>query len=211
MKNKLLLLILWLPVLVACETQSRPTADLSAMVNATLTALTPGGPQIDPLQPTLTPTTLPEMKPRLSLDILRNCSYASPDWGEFQLSDGLYYRTPPTSQESPENYTTRLLDLSVFGDLNADGMEDAIVFLVTQNGGTGRFVEMAAVLNLDGIARPVATVYLGDRIMVESGIIQAGQITLNLVVQGPNDGLCCPSQHDTRNYRFDGSQLTQAP
>ena len=44
----------------------------------------------------------------LSLDILRNATYYSPDWGEFQLSNGMYYRTPPTSQESPEIYNNSL-------------------------------------------------------------------------------------------------------
>lgn len=65
-------------------------------------------------------------------------------------ANGIYYRTPPTSQESPETYTTRLLDTVLYGDINMDGVEDAVVFLYTQNGGTGHFVEMAAVVNLDG-------------------------------------------------------------
>jgi len=43
----------------------------------------------------------------LSHSVLLNSIYRSPDWGEFQLTDGIYYRTPPTSQESPESYTTR--------------------------------------------------------------------------------------------------------
>lgn len=141
----------------------------------------------------------------LSLDILRNTTYRSPDWGEFQLSDGIYYRTPPTSQESSEGYTTRLLDTVLYGDINQDGLEDAVVFLATQNGGTGTFIEMAAVLNLNGNPVNISTEYLGDRVIVESGTVEGGSITLTLLVQGPNDPLCCPSQIEVRSFYIDAN------
>ena len=147
----------------------------------------------------------------LSLDILRNATYHSPDWGEFQLSNGIYYRTPPTAQESPDIYTTHLLDTVFYGDINLDGFQDAVVFLSTQNGGTGHFVEMAAVLNLNGSPSNISTLYLGDRVVIESGAIQNGVITLNLLVQGPNDGLCCPSQLVTWNFHLDSGQVVKTP
>ena len=152
--------------------------------------------------PTMTPQTVGSA---LSIDILRNATYRSPDWGEFQLSDGVYYRTPPTAQESPETYTTRLLDTILYGDINQDGLEDAVVFLSTQNGGTGHFIEMAAVLNLNGNPVNISTQYLGDRVIVESGTVQGGSITVNLRVQGPNDPACCPSQIDVRNFFIDAN------
>jgi len=199
-----------IPVLmgmVACSTQPQPPPDITDMVIATLTAGAPSAPQVDLPQPTLTP----EQNFFLSLDVLRNSAYHSPDWGEFQLAEGIFYRTPPNPQESPENYTTRMLDLVAYGDINLDGMEDAVVFLITQNGGTGHFVEMAAVLNLNGAASNISTLYLGDRIIVESATVQGGGISLALVVQGPNDSLSGPGQKETRNYRFDGAQLVRLP
>jgi hypothetical protein len=223
MKKYWAFLIPLLLSLSACAAQLQPTPDVSGMVSSTLTAIAHNNPQIVVQQTTGTPTT-PSTEPaplqsitpgeessHLSLDVLRNGSYHSPDWGDFQLSDGIYYRTPPTSQESPEAYTTRLLEPILYGDINSDGMEDAVVFLATQNGGTGHFVEMAAVLNLNGNASNISTLYLGDRIIIESGAIQNGSITLSLIVQGPNDGLCCPSQKETRNYRLDGGQLVEIP
>ena len=147
----------------------------------------------------------------LSLDILRNATYYSPDWGEFQLSNGIYYRTPPTAQESPDIYTTHLLDTILYGDINLDGFQDAVVFLSTQNGGTGHFVEMAAVLNLNGNPSNISTLSLGDRVVIESGAVQNGVITLNLRVQGPNDGLCCPSQLVTWNFHLDSGQVVKTP
>jgi hypothetical protein len=221
--KKLLYLIPLLLGILACGAQHQSTQNVTNIVNATLTAIAQNDPQVVAPQPTFTPisvqvqpTTTQQVEPEernftLSLDILRYGTYHSPDWGEFQLSDGIYYRTPPTSQESPETYTTRLLDTVFYGDINLDGFEDAIVFLSTQNGGTGHFVEMAAVLNLNGSARNISTLYLGDRVVVESGVVQDGLITLNLRVQGPNDGLCCPSQIATWNFHLDSGQLIQIP
>jgi hypothetical protein len=88
-----------------------------------------------------------------------------------------------------------LLGLVLYGDINADGFEDALVFLSTQNGGTGHFVEMAAVVDSENAGpRNISTVSLGDRIIVEAGTVRDGVITLDLRVHGPDDGLCCPSQ-----------------
>jgi hypothetical protein len=221
--KKLLYLIPILLSILACGTQHQSTQNVTDIVNATLTAIAQNNSQfVSPqttftpisvlVQPTATQQVMSEARNfTLSLDILRYGAYRSPDWGEFQLSDGIYYRTPPTSQESPETYTTRLLDTVLYGDINLDGFEDAVVFLSTQNGGTGHFVEIAAVLNLNGSARNVSTLYLGDRIVVESGAVQDGLITLNLRVQGPNDGLCCPSQIATWNFHLDSGQLVQIP
>ncbi|HNT55012.1 MAG TPA: hypothetical protein PKG95_09895 [Anaerolineaceae bacterium] len=215
MKIKLLLVPIFLAIM-ACGLLPQTTPDLAGHVNATLTAIAQISPVVTvtaaPVQPTVTPTAAPAATiPTLSLEQLRHGAYTSADWGQFQLTDGIYYRTPPTTLESPEAYTTRMLDLVLYGDLNGDEIEDAIVFLATQNGGTGHFVEMAAVLNQNGETSNVAMLFLGDRVVVEAGNIQGGVITLNLRVHGPNDGLCCPSQSAIRTYRLDNQQFVQLP
>jgi hypothetical protein len=147
----------------------------------------------------------------LSQAMLSNSTYRSPDWGEFQLTDGIYYRTPPTSQESPESYTTRIQAPVFYGDINTDGLEDAMVVLNTQNGGSGHFIELAVVLDQNGSPYNIATIYLGDRVAVESGKVENRTIVLNMRVQGPNDGLCCPSQFVTWNFVLTGDQLIKLP
>lgn len=147
----------------------------------------------------------------LSFATLSNSTYRSPDWGEYALTDGVYYRTPPTSQESPESYTSRILEPAIYGDLNADGSIDVLVLLATQNGGTGHFVELAAVLNKNGNADNVSTVYLGDRVIVEAGSVENGIISLNMRVHGPNDGLCCPSQSVIWKFILNEGQLIKLP
>ncbi len=220
--KKILPLLPLLLVLAACAGQFQPTPDLTERVNATLTAMAPTpAPTQTPLTalPTVTPAgatpadtataVSPQPPAALSVESLRNGVYTSPDWGEFQLADGIYYRPLPTGQESPEAYTTRMLDTVLYGDFNADGVEDAVVFLATQSGGSGHFIEMAAVLNLDGSASNASTLSLGDRVVVEAGAIQDGVITLNMRVQGPNDGLCCPSQSVVWTFRLENGQLVK--
>lgn len=171
-----------------CTPISAPSSDLS-------TPVPPGGSESEPL----------------SQSVLFNSTYRSPDWGEFQLADGIYYRTPPNSQESSESYTTRIQDPVFYGDINADGHEDALVILSTQNGGSGHFIELAAVLDQNGNPYNAATIYLGDRVVVESGKVGNGTIVLNMRVQGPNDGLCCPSQPVTWSFVLTGNQLIKLP
>jgi len=147
----------------------------------------------------------------LTLPMILNSVYHSVDWGDFQLNDGLYYRTPPTTQESPEAYTTRISDPVYYGDINRDGIEDAFVILNTQNGGTGHFKELAVLLDQNGIPLNVSTISLGDRIVMESANVQDGIITLNLVIQGLNDPSCCPSEHVAWQFRLEGDQLVKLP
>ena len=147
----------------------------------------------------------------LTLLALQNAQYHSPDWGDYQLVNGVFYRPPAAPGESAEIYLTQLDERFVTGDLNADNVEDAVVFLRTQNGGTGHFVELAAVLNQDGNLYNISTVYLGDRVIVESAQITNGVIILAMRVQGPNDGMCCPSQLETWRFRLENNQLVRLP
>lgn len=146
----------------------------------------------------------------LSLQTLKNTTYHSPDWGDYQLVDGIYFRTPDHPDASPQLFSSHIFEPAAFGDLNGDSLEDAAVILQTYNGGNGDTKELAAVLNQNGEAANVSTVYLGSRIAVESIQIQAGVITLAVRVHGPNDGLCCPSQVETWRFRLEG-QLIRLP
>lgn len=201
------IILLPLIVLSACTASLPATPDLSESFNATPTAPAAETATAYPTTALILPTATGV--PGLTVSLLQNAEYTSPDWGTFQLSNGIYYRTPPTSQESPEAYTSRMLDTVLFGDLDQNGTEDALVFLATQTGGTGHFVEMAAVLNQNGSPNNVSTVYLGDRVSIESGVIQDGLITLNMRVQGPDDPMCCPNQFVTWTFRLENNQFVK--
>jgi hypothetical protein len=142
---------------------------------------------------------------------LMNALYRSPDWGTFQLTDGTYYRPTPSAGGTPAGYLTVLVPPILRGDLDGDGHQDAAVLLATQNGGTGVFVELTAVLNRERLPFDADTVSLGDRVIMEAGHIQDGVIILDLRVHGPNDAMCCPSQLETWRFRLEGSRLVRLP
>lgn len=145
----------------------------------------------------------------ITLEALRNAQYRSPDWGEFQLTDGIYHRPPLAPGESADIYVTQLRDPLAYGDLDGDAVEDAAVILTTQNGGTGHFMELAVMLNKNGAAENIATVSLGDRVGVEAMRIEAGVIVLDMRVHGPNDPMCCASQFETWRFRLEGGALVR--
>lgn len=152
------------------------------------------------------PTAASEL--RLSLPQLQNAAYHSQTWGDFQLSDGIFYRPPATQGEAPQLYATGLI-LSSFGDLNGDGFQDAVAILQTHNGGNGDTKELALLLDQDGQAVNLATVEIGSMIAVETVEIRAGVVQVELRVQGPGDALCCPSQKETRRFQLENNQLIQ--
>jgi hypothetical protein len=128
-------------------------------------------------------------------------------WGDFQLTSGIYYRTPAEPNASPELYSTQLHDLFAYGDLNGDGAEDAAVILRTQNGGNMDTKELAVVLNQNGAPYNIATVELASAAVQSIQIQAGGIILLQGLTLGPNDPLCCPSQAMTWQFQLQNGQL----
>lgn len=166
-------------------------------------------PSISPLDPTLTPVlSIPALdRQKLSMSSIENAQYYSPLWGSFALTGGVYYRTPTEPNASPENFSTRLFGSVAYGDLNADGMEDAAVILQTHNGGNGDTKELAVLLNQSGQPYNVSTVEVGSMAAVESLQIQSGEIIVSGRSLGPNDPLCCPSQLTIWHFQLKNGQL----
>ncbi len=81
--------------------------------------------------------------------------------------------------------------------------------LVSQTGGTGTFYDLAVLQEVDGVLGDAATTYLGDRIVINSLTIVEGQIVVDMVVQGPEDPFCCPTQRVIQTYVMQGGELVQ--
>ena len=165
-------------------------------------------------QPNANGTTPPSATvtyPPLAAETLRNANYHGSNLpGSFHLVNGLY-QLPPLPGESQDDYFIRLVDPIAFGDLNSDGLPDAAVILQSRAGGTGVFSDLAAVLNQNGKPLNIATVDLGDRVLVNDAIIQDGEIVLDMMIHGPNEGLCCASLRATWKFRLSGRDLVQQP
>jgi hypothetical protein len=149
---------------------------------------------------------------RFSLEILRNAEYHSASFSEpFQLVDGIFYIPPIVPVESQDNWYIQLNDLVTFGDINTDSFEDAVVILTSRRGGVGALIELAAVVNQNGVPYNLATVSLGDRVIVKSISIQNSEIRLDMIVHKSTDGLCCPSLETNLKFKLSGTVLEKLP
>jgi hypothetical protein len=99
------------------------------------------------------------------------------------------------------------------GDLDGDGREDAVIILLGSGGGSGVFVDVAVVLDQNGVPVHAASAALGDRVQVNGLSIEGSDVIVDLTQHGPGDPACCPTQNVKRRFRFDGSRLvdTAAP
>jgi len=108
---------------------------------------------------------------------------------------------------SASKISVRLADIAAFGDLDGNLAPDAAVVLVSSGGGSGTFVELAAVRNERGAAHPVATVLLGDRILVREVRIETRRILVRLRARGATDPFSLRTREISRHYALDGNSL----
>jgi hypothetical protein len=146
-----------------------------------------------------------EETPPLTWEILSNATYQSENAlrGSVPLTDGEYVDEPNRVRVIlPRRFVAG-------GDMDGDGVLDAAVILVANTGGTGVFHELCVVLNRGGSPEQVATAGLGDRVKIESFRIEAGEVVVDMIVHGPADPMCCPTQRELRRYRVEDDRLRQ--
>ncbi len=146
---------------------------------------------------------------RLTIDQLKNLIYQGiyNDPETIQLSDGIYEGEPfePGAASRP---TVRFVEEVIgFGDLNTDGLEDAVVILIENSGGSGSFRYLAVVINSIEGPSNTATEFIGDRVQINEIIVTENNIELEVKTHDPSDGLCCPSVEATLIYRLENDKL----
>jgi hypothetical protein len=151
-----------------------------------------------------TPSTAP-----FTLEQLKKAEYISPvtSGKRAQLVDGKF--EDELAPGAASKLTIQLLDPFATGDLNGDGIPDAAVVLATNMGGSGVFVDLEAVLNVDGKPSSAGLARLGDRTQIKSISIDQGTIAVEMVTQGPSDPMCCPTLHITEKFKLQGNDLAQ--
>jgi hypothetical protein len=178
----------------------------------------PAQPTTEVITPIVEITAPPEFEitevssqSKLTLASIQSALIHSLQWGDFQLTDGVYYRPLPNPNETPANYSTRIQEPIIFGDLNADGSEDAVIVLNTHNGGNTPTFEIAVLLNQNGVAINISTIPLDGLTAYDTGRIENGILLLDTRTLGQNDPLCCPSQIGTLKFRLEGAMLISVP
>lgn len=128
--------------------------------------------------------------PALTREAVLNVAYQPSETllGPFPLRDGFF------ADDGARISVQMLDDWIVFGDLNADGNGDAAALVTETYGGSGVFLHLVVFLNEGGRPVQLAPVLLGDRVQPEGLEMDGGQVAVSLLVHGPVDALCCPTQ-----------------
>lgn len=164
------------------------TTDL-ATLDAMMQSVTPES-TINPLAPDALANM--EVKSELTAD------------GVALLANGVY--TEPVAPGSASMIEVQLQPFPIaYGQI--DEQDAAAVVIAESGGGSGTFINLALIVDQDGMAVHVASVPLGDRVVVQELAIDNNQITAMMLTQGPEDPMCCPSQNITQIYELQGETL----
>lgn len=109
-----------------------------------------------------------------------------------------------------EEYTERFffnVEAPVYGDLNGDGKDEAVILSVCNTGGTGNFSEGFVYTLKNGKPALLTRIEGGDRAM---GGLRGARIENSLLVIESNEGsaACCTEYVITNQYRLTGAKLT---
>lgn len=200
----LLLLIVIGLLIVGCQgSEAEPTAapEMAAL------AETPSPTEVPAVEPTEQPADMAAATTAELAGTLGNLTYSGvlPD-APITLTDGIGVY----EEESSGNPFVRLADhLIATGDLNGDGSEDAVAFLVDTTTGSGNFVYLVAVLDVWTAPAPLEALLIGDRTPVKSLTITGDQITTEFITHGPDDVMCCPTLKVRKGFGVGNGRLAE--
>jgi heat shock protein HslJ len=145
-----------------------------------------------------------------SLSALQNATYVGIAEQPVTLVDGDWRGEPFVEGGTATPRVGLARDFRLTGDLNGDGIEEAVVMLWANWGGSGTF-DYLAVMGRDESGPPLnlATAALGDRVKIRAAELVDGQIIVDAVQAGPDDAACCPGQKMKRSFVLEGDLLTE--
>ena len=141
----------------------------------------------------------------LTLDTLSNMTYRFGDLGTLKDLGTLTLVNGEWQNEQEHGWLDK--DHFAFGDLDGNGVDDAVVVLYYDGGGSGIFYRLVAVMQHNGRLEPTAVKSLGDRIKINEIGIRGGIVTVDMITQGPNDGLCCPTERQVLRLAVRGNRF----
>jgi hypothetical protein len=151
--------------------------------------------------PAAAPPTLPE---------LLNATYAGVEDTPVTLVDGEWRGDPYVEGGASRPSAGLARQFSLFGDVDNDGIDEAVVLIWTSSGGSGTY-DFIAVMDRDSAGAVVntGTAALGDRVKVQTAQVVDGQVILEVIEAGPEDAACCPRQKVRRTFQLQASGLTE--
>ncbi|MGY2803235.1 hypothetical protein ACVWZ1_002925 [Thermostichus sp. MS-CIW-25] len=118
-----------------------------------------------------------------------------------RFQNGEYQRGSSVFQEG---FLVAKLQHLKFSDLNNDGFQDVVAIAASNTGGSASWISLSGLLGGQKLV-PLEPVFLGDRVVVSNISIEKGsrgstQVCLDMLVHGPNDGMCCPTKKERRCF-----------
>ena len=115
-----------------------------------------------------------------------------PSNATFKFEDGSITLTKGTNKEpvtkgSSAIQETTILEPIGYGDINKDGKEDAVVALMQSGAGTGSFIYIGAYVSGTINYKGTNVLYVGDRIVSKSIVIDKGEITFSYIDRKPDE------------------------
>jgi len=104
---------------------------------------------------------------------------------EFALVDG--FAEKDGAPDSATKNKVSIFGEPVFGDVDKDGDDDAVVILVNNPGGSGTFYYAAIAANIDGVYKGTDAIFLGDRIAPQTHYIEDNRAKVNYAVRALED------------------------
>jgi heat shock protein HslJ len=145
----------------------------------------------------------------LSLERLRGATYRGIYDKPVTLTNGKY-EGPPFQPEGAARPRVSLVDkLVARGDLDGDGVDEAVVLLAENSGASGTRNYVAVVAAREGRPVNVATNLIGDRTQLRAMRIEDKRLILDTVAHGPADSMCCPTEKVRRLFMLDGDRLLE--
>ncbi len=192
--------------LTACGVQTQPES-ASAMQEAPATTEASVVKQV----PTPTAEILPTEASLIPVEELMNATYSGIYDELVTLTNGVY-EGEPFVEGYPDRPLVEYVDgVELYGDLDGDGVEDTVAFLLENSGGTAVFTYVSAQLNRNGQPVDAGAAMVEDRTQVHSAVIEDGQVILDITTRGPGGGDCCPSYKTRKIYTLDGGRLVEVP
>lgn len=106
------------------------------------------------------------------------------------LHNGIFTR--PIALGSASQERIQAFGEPSYGDLDADGDEDAVLFLTQEGGGSGVFYYVAVALREGDTYRGTNALFLGDRIAPQTINIQEGKAVANFATRNEGESFAVP-------------------
>ena len=140
---------------------------------------------------------------------LQNATYAGMEGGSVSLLNGGWEGEPYTDSGASRPRAGLVENVYFTGDLDGDGVPEAVVILWRSSGGTGTNTYVVVMARHNDEIRNIGTALIGDRVKLRSGKIADGNITLEVLQAGENEAMCCPTMLAVRTWSFRDGQLEE--